>query len=273
MELNDIAHQSFWGAQLIIERLHGSLHCNLHLPPNYIAGSSGQKLPCVVLMHGFGGTRHEHGGLFVKAAAHLALKGMAVLRFDFRAQGETPGSSLDLTIDTQIQDGIDVLEYLQTQEYVDAKRIALLGLSFGGLTAACVAAARDDIAALVLWEAVYDMKQTMKRIYGPTALRCVRARGYMQAGMVRLSESFFEHLDALNLPYSMAKYKNPVLIVQGIEDTVVVVDTAYEWKRVLTGTQAEVLLIPEADHAFTREKWGWAAIEQTAAWLEDKLKI
>jgi uncharacterized protein len=265
-ELQELAWRSFWGKPLVIERLHGSLHANLHLPPQ---GDS--KLPAVLLLHGFGGSRHEHGGLFLKLASALALAGFAVLRFDFRSCGETGGDSQHISLETQVQDADDAFEHLAQMPEIDSKRIAVLGLSFGGLTAACLAGKRNDVAALVLWEAVFDMKATMKRIYGPTALRAVRARGYMQAGLIRLSPQFFEHLDKLDIARSVTGYDKPVLVVQGIEDTVVPVDTAFEWKRTFVLTEPEVALIPEADHAFTHDKWAWPVIERTVDWLKTKL--
>lgn len=50
-----------------------------------------------VLVHG-GGVTREEGGFFARFAAGLAEAGMPVLRFDFRAHGESDGRPEDLTI-------------------------------------------------------------------------------------------------------------------------------------------------------------------------------
>ncbi len=275
-QLNELAQKTFWGVPVTVEHMHGTLKGNLHLPPECFAGGAsapapGVTYPAMLLLHGLGGNRHEHGGLFLKTAATLAQAGFIVLRVDFRGAGETGGSSLDLTIETQIQDANDAFQHLLEYKLVDPERVGVLGLSFGGLTAACLSGKRDDIAALVLWEAAFDMKATLKRLFGPLSLKAVRSRGYMQAGMLQLSPEFFDALDRTQPDQLIADYSRHVLIVQGIADTVVPVDTAYEWRRSFKNTDAEVLLIPDADHAFTRDVWAHPVIKKTVQWLNEHL--
>jgi hypothetical protein len=197
---------------------------------------------------------------------------MVALRFDFRGFGETGGSTRQISIETQIQDAADALVHLLEYPYVDKRRVALLGLSFGGLTAACLAGRRSDVAALALWEPVHDMKATMKRRYGSLPVKAVRARGYFNYGMVELGEHFITALDKLNVDKEVQNYANPVLIVQGVADSVVPVDTAFQWKRSFLSTEVEIDLLQEADHAFTADTHAWAAIDRTTGWLDQVLK-
>lgn len=198
---------------------------------------------------------------------------MIALRVDMRGSGETGGDQREMTIETQIEDTKNALEQLVDLPGVNPQRIAILGMSFGGLTAALYAARTDHVKALVLWEAVYDMVATMKRLYGTANVKAVRARtrDHLQAGMLQLSPQFFETLEAINVDNIIAKYNKPVLIVQGVEDTIVPVDTAYTWKRNYAATNTDVHLIQHADHAFTQESWAWEAIETTVTWLTEKL--
>lgn len=265
-QLQELSQKTFFGKSLTIEHLHGSLPANLHVPPNF--RESGGAYPAVLMLHGFGGNRHEHNGLFIKTASALARAGMVALRFDFRGFGETCNSTREVTIESQIQDAGDAFEHLLEYPFVDRKRTAVLGLSFGGLTAACLAGRREDVAALVLWEPVFDMKGCIKRLYGNLSLKAVRARGYFQAGMVQVSEQFFTALDSLSVAETVEHFSRPVLIVQGVADTIVPVDTAYQWKRAFQSTEVEIDLLQEADHCFTRDAHTWAAIERSAAFLE-----
>lgn len=269
-EVTKLSEQTFFGKPVVIEHLHGNLHANLHVPPNFNR-SSEHGYPTALMLHGLGGNRHEYGGLFIKAAASLARAGIVTMRFDFRGAGETGGSSRDITINSQIQDANDALDHLLEYPFTDKKRVALIGFSFGGLTAACLAGKRCEVAALVLWQAAYDMKSIIKRVYGPMALRAVRTRGYMQAGLMQLDSAFFEALDHLDVDEHVSAFARPVLIIQGVADTVVPVDTAYQWKRSFASTAAEVDLIQDADHAFSNDAWAWNAIDRTSAWLEKTL--
>src|SRR5436305_1157500 len=110
--------------------MHGNLHASLHLPPNFKKNPE-KGYPAVLLLHGLGGNRHEHGGLFIKAAATLARAGMVALRVDFRGAGETGGCTREITIKTQVQDAQDAFEYLLAIPYVDARSVSILGFSFG----------------------------------------------------------------------------------------------------------------------------------------------
>jgi len=268
-DVSELARNTFFGKPVLIEHLHGNLHGNLHLPPDFKDEKG--HYPAVLLLHGFGGNRHEHSGLFIKAAASLARAGMVVLRFDFRGSGETGGCTRDITIKTQMQDAHDAFDHLLGHGFVNKRAVSVIGLSFGGLTAALLAGERKDVAALVLWEAVHDMKAVLKRLYGHLSIRAVRARGYMQAGLIQLGSGFFDALDEINVDAVASKYTGPVLLVQGVEDTVVPVDTAYQWKRTFSQTEAEVDLIQDADHAFTHDVWAWNAIDRTVAWLQRAL--
>lgn len=252
--------------------MKGTLKGNVHYPSNFDHASK-ELRPSVLLLHGLGGNRDEHNGLFIRLAASLALAGMIALRVDMRGSGETGGDMRDMTIETQIEDAQDALAHLIELPGVDASRLGLVGMSFGGLTAALFAARKDAVKALVLWEAVYDMVATMKRLYGTANVKAVRARksDHLQAGMLQLSPQFFETLEAINVDETIANYSRPVLVVQGVEDTIVPVDTAYTWKRNLVSTQTDVHLIQGADHGFTHEEWSWDAIESTVSWLVQQL--
>jgi uncharacterized protein len=269
-EVAELAENTFFGKPVLIEHLHGNLHGNLHTPPDFNAATTG-GYPAVLLLHGFGGNRHEHNGLFIKAASALAMAGMVALRVDFRGAGETGGNTREMTINTQLQDARDAFDHLRNYSFVNKQACALLGFSFGGLTAALLAAEKEDLAALALWAPVHDMLATIKRLYGHLSIRAVRARGYMQAGMMEIGPAFFDALETLHVNQTVASANAPILIIQGVEDSVVPVDTAYQWKRSFTSASVEINLIQQADHAFTHDIWAWNAIERTTAWLKQTL--
>jgi dipeptidyl aminopeptidase/acylaminoacyl peptidase len=272
-EMSDVAHQSFWGVPVTVENMHGTLRGNIHYPPDFHpeSASAEHQFPAVLLLHGLGGNRDEHNGLFVRAAASLALAGIIALRFDFRGAGETGGETTEITVETQIQDAQDALLHLHKLPFVDSKRVALLGFSFGGLAAAILAARRKDVPAVVLWEAPHDMTAILKKNYGPLSLKTVHERGYHQCGAIRLSDKFFDALADLDVNGTIGSYSHPVFVVQGVEDHVVPVDTAYQWRRGFTSTETDVHLIQDADHAFTHEGWAWEAINHTVGWLRTKI--
>lgn len=103
--------------------------------------------PCVVLAHGFGGTREGRLGAF---AEHFRDAGMAALVFDYRHFGDSEGEPRQLvSIARQLDDWRAAIAFARTLEGVDPERIALWGTSFSGGHVVGLAAADDRIAAVV----------------------------------------------------------------------------------------------------------------------------
>jgi alpha-beta hydrolase superfamily lysophospholipase len=103
--------------------------------------------PCVVLAHGFGGTRAARLDAF---AQRFAASGFAALAFDYRNFGDSEGQPRQLLdIQRQLDDYRSAVEYARSLDQVDAERIALWGTSFSGGHVAMIAAEDHRIAAAI----------------------------------------------------------------------------------------------------------------------------
>lgn len=83
----------------------------------------------VVLVHG-GGVTREEGGFFGRLADGLASAGLASVRFDLRAHGESEGRQEELTLAAVLNDIRVMLAFARAR--VDTPNVTLLGASFGG---------------------------------------------------------------------------------------------------------------------------------------------
>ena len=118
-----------------------------HLP-NQISSS----IPAIILFHGFTANRCEFGFSFVRLAKRLETAGIAVYRFDFMGSGESDGDFSDMSVSTELEDAHAILNYVRSLEYIDSKRIGVLGMSMGGCVASLLAGLRPhDIQSLCLW--------------------------------------------------------------------------------------------------------------------------
>lgn len=112
--------------------------------------------PGVVLLHGFGPQdRDQQSGSnrpFRDLAWGLASKGVAVLRYDKRTQahGRMMGA-LGLTLENEVfEDARLALQTLRAHPSVDARRVFLVGHTFGATLAPAVAATDDQVTGVVM---------------------------------------------------------------------------------------------------------------------------
>ena len=111
-----------------------------------------ENLPIVLLFHGFCINRDEQGQIYKRLANRLSEQGIATVRFDFAGTGESDGIFSEMTIQTELSDAEAILDYVKNLEFVDKKRIGVLGMSMGGVVASLLAGKQpQDIKSLCLW--------------------------------------------------------------------------------------------------------------------------
>jgi uncharacterized protein len=113
----------------------------------YRPGTTQGEAPCVVMAHGFGGTRDD--GLPGYAEAFRDA-GFVVVLFDYRHFGASTGEPRQLLhIARQLDDYRAVIEWARGLDGVDPERIVVWGSSFSGGHVLAIAAADARIAAVI----------------------------------------------------------------------------------------------------------------------------
>ena len=103
--------------------------------------------PCVILAHGFGGTREARLWAF---AERFADAGIAALVFDYRHFGDSGGEPRQLlSISRQLDDWRAAIAFARALVGIDPERIALWGTSFSGGHVVALAAEDARVAAVV----------------------------------------------------------------------------------------------------------------------------
>ncbi|MGD9496569.1 MAG: alpha/beta fold hydrolase [Armatimonadota bacterium] len=123
------------------------LHAVLHQP----VGPPGRAL---VFCHPFAEEKKCAHRAMVDAARACAAAGWAVLRFDLRGCGDSPGSFEAFDLEDWREDVAAVVA--QAGEASGAEAVGLLGLRLGATLAAQVAEEHAELACLVLWEPIVD---------------------------------------------------------------------------------------------------------------------
>lgn len=173
-----------------------TLHGWFILPRGWKAGDPAP--PAVLHVHGNAG----HVGWHIDFSEYLTRQGFAVLIFDYRGYGRSdlPRRALqreDLLIDT-----LAALDHLIARPDVDAKRVAIYGVSLGGVLALAAAAERQEVKAVVSIAAFASWRGIVST-HGTPLARVAVKRG----------------LDAVDSIAALGQ--RPALLVHGSRDTVV----------------------------------------------------
>ena len=237
------------------EKLYGMLHI-----PDEV-----DRAPVVALFHGLRGTRIEPHRIFVKMARELVAHGVAALRFDFRGSGESEGNLVDMTVEGEISDALKALDFLQAQPELDPDRIGVLGLSLGGLVAACVAGRDARVKSLALWAAL-SLVGEVNLLTQEYHQQQLAEQGFIDREGNLMGAGFLEELPQMRPIEEVAHYQGPALIIHGTKDEAQRVQNALAYQKAIPG-RAELRIIEGANHTFDRHEWEREVIEVTRNWF------
>ena len=183
---------------------------------------AGEKLPAVIMSHGFGGCQAEMSGW----AERLAEMGLAVYTYDFcgGGRGISDGDTADMTVLTEREDLATVLAYVQALPYTDNDRIVLWGFSQGGFVSA-LAAARigAQIRGLVLIYPAFCIPDDGRAgvMPGTPGFDPDHIPEILMAGDMRVGKAYVEVSQKIDIYREIVKYRGNVLIVHGLSDAMV----------------------------------------------------
>jgi esterase/lipase len=220
-----------------------------------------KKSQLLIMCHGFTGDKFEHGA-FPNTAKAASDMNIDVLIFDFSGSGEN--RRVPIRLFQQIDDLESVYQWSQNRGYGD---IAVLGLSFGGLT--LLGANLPDIKLYVFWAPVIFLHTTEDRTSyfkeldkGPVE---VPSDGI--GGPVIIEMSFMTDFAKLRVKKHLKKFEVPILMVQGTADE----ETPYEltkkaFDQIPPNKNNKFITVEGAPHNFT-EGYEREFINPTIEWL------
>ena len=252
--------------------LEGGISATLNMP------ARAEPVPAVLLLHGFGSSKDEVGGLYARTAAALAEKGIASLRIDFAGFGKSAGDAGFTTIDAQLDQAKAALAALKNTEGVDPARVGVLGFSLGGGIATLLAA-RDPkgVKALATWSSVGDLQNDFLKLLGEKAFDRAKEDGIVGLDLgwrtIALKQAFFDSLGKFKIDDAIAAYPGAYLTIAGSKDF----SAGYVDRFVgLSKSQTkEAMVIADGDHIFrvldADQTMANSVITKTAEWFAASL--
>jgi uncharacterized protein len=237
------------------------------------------KPPVLLMLHGYTGSRNEWSsdavkeGLFGRCARVLAGRGVASLRIDFRGSGESEGKFEDMTVDSEIKDGLAALDFLTSRRDVDAHRVSIVGMSLGGAVATAVAGRTPHhLRSVVLWNPGVNLPAAFISIYGEETIKAGLNAGdspisvTMKGGgkTVTLKSGFFKSLYTTVPAAEIENYHGPLLLAVGTSDPIVFPQPTSAEGLLKYHHGAHVLWTRPVDHGF--------GVEQSAGTVDELIQ-
>ncbi|MFC5530980.1 alpha/beta hydrolase family protein [Cohnella yongneupensis] len=228
------------------------------------------KMPLVVICHGFVGNRIGVDRLFLLASRQLAHSGYLVIRFDFAGCGESGGIYGEHGLDSMIAQTRSVLDYSLSLDCVDPLRVTLLGHSLGGAVALLTGTRDRRVKSLALWSPVAHPFNDIVRIVGRKVYEDAASKGQADYQGYRLKPKFFESLQQ-HQPFQEAqKFHGDVFVAHGTSDDVIPADYSFLLEKTfwLRGEgRCDKNILFQADHTYTQGLHKQELFDSTLAWL------
>ena len=253
--------------------LEGGISATLNMP------DSTEPVPAVLLLHGFGSSKDEVGGMYARVATALAQKGIASLRIDFAGFGKSDGDTGSTTVDAQLAQAKAAFVVLKGTKGVDPNRMGVLGFSLGGGIATLLASGQPmEIKSLVTWSSVGDFQADMLGALGQKAFDRAKEDGVVGLDLgfrtIALKQAFFDSLGAYKLDDAISTYPGAYLTITGSKDFSA--QYADRFVGLAKNATKEAMIIPEGDHIFgvlgPDQTMADSVIKKTADWFSATLQ-
>lgn len=215
----------------------------------------GQKLPVVIICHGFGSNCERP--LLTTIAKDVVEQGMIAIRFDFNGCGRSEGEFQDMTVLNEIDDLKHVIDWARQQPWTE--NISLVGHSQGGVVVSMTSGelGANEIkceallapAAVLRDDAIRGI--TMGSHFDPWNLEgdFVQLPGNDGRPGLKLGKAYIQSAVSLPIYETARNYTGPTLIVQGTHDQIVSYTYAERYHDVIAGSILK--LVPDENHSFT----------------------
>jgi dipeptidyl aminopeptidase/acylaminoacyl peptidase len=234
--------------------------------------SADNPVPAVVDVHGGPGGQNRKG--YSALYQHLANHGYAVLRVNNRGSsgyGKTFYHMDDKKHgEVDLDDVVHGKTYLQSLDWVQKDKIAVMGGSYGGyMVAAALAFRPDEFNAGIDIFGVTNWVRTLKSI--PPWWGAQKDALYDEMGDPAIDEERHQRISPL---FHAANIKKPMLVIQGANDPRVLQVESDELVAAVrkNNVPVEYIVFPDEGHGFLRKENRIKASDAYVAFLDKYLK-
>lgn len=283
------------GEAVLFKSLGASIHAR------FVPAQTGEKQPVLIVSHGAGEFKENYQEL----ADYLSHRGIASLLVDMHGHGESGGQAYHVSMHEWVADLRAAMDYLETRQDVDPKRIGAFGLSSGGTAILEAALVDPRLKALVALDATVmntlplsltlmmgslsaigylkrwitgkDLRISIVQMLSEVSLAAdpeINARLSVDPGKIRAfanfplpgaAQSFF-----VSTIKRVPKILAATLVIWGEEDNLDPVSTAHALHEALT-CEKSLAIVPGNGHVGHLDRNRVKVFDLTAEWLSKHL--
>lgn len=226
----------------------------------------GPVIRCVIGVHGFCG--HKESEVLASISEEMGLFGAATVCFDLPGHGESPMTERDVNLRSCRDAVLTVARWAQENYPGVPKCMFATGLG-AFLTVLCLDELREILGSvrLVLQSPDFRMAHSMLALKQITEEQ-LRRMGRVVYGRpadrkIEITYSFYEELKNA---IAYADFEQPMLLIHGECDEAVPLEDVTHFRRI--NEQAQLVIIPGADHQFRGAGQWDMVVDLTRDWFE-----
>ncbi len=135
------------------------LQASYYYPDDF---ESDEPHPVLIVNSGYQGFREFYPKMFAEL---FTRRGYVCFGFDYRGMADSEGAKGTVLLEEQIQDVRNAVTFVQTNERVDPKRIALLGWGMGAANVVAAAEKGKGVAAVVAMNGFYNGERWLRSVH------------------------------------------------------------------------------------------------------------
>ncbi|MGX7014529.1 alpha/beta hydrolase family protein [Vagococcus silagei] len=212
-----------------------------------------EKMPLVVLAHGFMGSRDEAGG-FSEVADNLAKNGVASIRIDFPGCNESKEKTTEYSMKNNTDDVLSAIEFMKETYNIDADKVGMLGYSMGGRITSLVSK-ETPLNTIVLWAPLIskNWEGTLEGKVLDDKISEAKEKGHSTIEFfgndIEVSQALLEDLNTDESVKDIDAYKGNALLITGGKDKVVLKSVTDNVQNSLkNAAKSETVLLENVGH-------------------------
>lgn len=195
-----------------------------------------------------------------KYAIELAKEGYVVYTYDFCGGaifGKSDGKFCDMSIDTEKEDLITIINYVKSKNYIDITKLILFGASQGGFVSCLIAAQYQEKIdkLIIIYPALCIPDDARKGKMQMVEFDPNNIKETIKSKFFKFSAKYPESAINIDIFEEIRKISCPIFIIHGNKDEIVDMKYAQKALEASKNESSDLVILEGAGHGFDNRQF------------------